>query len=419
MLGKAIYNLSMALMSAGLSAASVFNPRARQFTAGRKGLFRRIEKELGGNKQPVIWFHCASLGEFEQARPVMERFRKENPTYKIVLTFFSPSGYEVRKDYGGADYIFYLPLDSSSNARRFLDLVRPRMVCFVKYEFWYHYLNEVHSRGIPLVIFSAIFRKDQIFFKRHGAFNRKMLHFFDRLFVQNQESVDLLRSVGVETGIRVGDTRFDRVKEISEQAKPVPAVDAFIGNSEVMIVGSSWMSDMEVLFPLINRQLPNLKFIIAPHNIRENELSDIENGVEASCIRYSKTDPAEASSRQVLLIDNIGMLSSLYRYADYAYVGGAFNKGLHNTAEAAVYGCPVFFGHDQTNRKFKEAVDLVHAGGAFEVSDAADLTQKFEALYNDKTLKKNAGERSKAYIEENLGATARIVEYLNQKGREA
>ncbi len=403
-----LYNLILTLLRVLYSLAGIIDPKAEAFSHGRRNFFRRFAAEVGINKAPLIWIHCASLGEFEQGRPIIERFKAEYPDHKILLTFFSPSGFEVRKNYPKADFVFYLPWDTQANATRFLEISKPRLVIFVKYEFWFHYAHAIRRRSIPFLSVSAIFRPDQFFFKSYGFFYRTILHQFTLLFVQNDESVRLLKTVGITHVTRAGDTRFDRVNQLVKQGEEIPIAKQFKGSDKVMVIGSCWAEDLEVLIPFINENYFHLKFIVAPHEVTEAFMGSFEKAINARTLRYSE---AENTSEEyhVLLIDNVGMLGKLYRYGEFAYVGGAFGKGLHNILEAACYGIPIFFGN-RNFQKFQEAVDLVNRGGAFEVADYHDLKTKYESV----NIPQNfllACEVTRLYVEENLGATEKIMSY--------
>lgn len=404
-----IYNLTIKVISGLFAFASIFNTKAKLFVSGRKGLIRKIGAALDGNKSPVLWIHCASLGEFEQGRPIIETFKNEYPDYKIFLTFFSPSGYEIRKNYSLADWVYYLPWDTKHNASQFIDVVKPRLVIFVKYEFWFHYSNELNKRSIPLVSIASIFRKDQLFFKSYGAFYRSILTKFSYFFVQNHVSHDLLKKIGLSNVTVAGDTRFDRVNTIVNSSAPLPEVLHFKNDTKLMVIGSAWPEDMEVLSPFINEQDSKLKVIIAPHEITESSLKHIESQILPKCIRYSQRGSVDLQQFQVLIIDNIGMLAQLYKYGEFAFIGGAFGKGLHNILEAACYGIPVFFGN-RNFEKFQEAKDLINRGGAFEISDYGDLLSKYEMISAPENFML-ACEVNRSYVQENLGATEKIMNY--------
>lgn len=407
-----LYNLFILSFGFLSKVAALFNPKAKAFTQGRKNLFKTLAQSVRQNKGPFIWIHCASLGEFEQGRPIIEKLKTEFPQYKILLTFFSPSGYEVQKNYEKADLIFYLPLDSPSNAWRFISITKPVLAIFVKYEFWYHYCHELKNQSVPILSVSSIFREEQLFFKSYGGFFRSILYTFNHFFVQNDESIRLLRSIDIKLCSRVGDTRFDRVYEIVTQGKDIPVAQSFKGSEKVFVIGSCWPEDMDVLIPFINENAHELKFIIAPHEIKEDFISEIEGALQGICVRYSKVNEATLQNFRVLIIDNIGMLSRLYRYGDFAFVGGAFGKGLHNILEAACYGVPIFFGN-RNYQKYEEANQLIKYGGAFEVSDYPDLKAKFELLKVPHNFQL-ACEVTKQYIKDNLGAADRIMDYCRR-----
>ena len=406
------YSFVILLLRIGIRLASLFNPKARAFVHGRKMLFKQLYDSFNKNITPVVWFHCASLGEFEQGRPIIELLKKEYPNHKILLTFFSPSGYEIRKNYALADFVFYLPWDTASHARKFIGITKPVLAIFVKYEFWLHFAKEIHKKNIPLLSISSIFRPNQIFFQRYGKFFRSILKNFSHFFVQNDESVRLLKSIGIQECTRAGDTRFDRVMTISHQEISLQTIECFKNNVQTWVIGSCWPEDLDVLLPYINESEGKLKFIIAPHEISETVLSDIERGLEVRSVRYSKAAENQGDYT-VLLIDNIGMLSKLYRFGEFAFVGGAFGKGLHNILEAACYGIPVFFGN-KNYEKFQEAKDLMMRGGAFEVADYADFKKKYELLMSRPENYLLACEVTTQYVQENLGATEVIMQYCRK-----
>ncbi|RAU83611.1 3-deoxy-D-manno-octulosonic acid transferase [Pontibacter arcticus] len=404
---KLLYDIGLTAYNALLAAAAPFNKKAKLMQEGRENQFAKLEAAFEGNQAPVVWFHCASLGEFEQGRPVMEAFKAEFPKYKILLTFFSPSGYEVRKNYNGADFIFYLPLDSAANARQFLEIAKPTLAIFVKYEFWHYYLQELHQRHIPILSISAIFRPDQVFFKPYGGFNRAMLRHFTHIYTQNLASKELLQSINITNVTVAGDTRFDRVLQTAASIKPIPLVDAFANGHAVFMIGSSWPADMEVLLPLIQKYKPSIKFIIAPHEIHEGNTRALLQQIGKGVVRFSEAEESTIAKYNVLVIDNIGMLSALYSYGTYAYIGGAFGKGLHNTLEAAVFGLPLFFGPKY--EKFQEAKDLVAQQLAFPVNDAAELLAAFERIYQNQALRQRITNSQKQYVQQQAGATTKII----------
>jgi len=413
-LGVLFYNIFLFLFKIGIYIASLFNEKARKWVRGRKDLMHRLQESIG-QTQGLIWMHCASLGEFEQGRPLLESIRKNWPNRKILLTFFSPSGYEVRKNYEGADWVYFLPLDGAVNARRFLEITRPALVIFVKYEFWYYYLKKIKYRNIPLILVSAYFRRDMSFFKWYGTLQRKMLSRFDQLFVQNQQSKVLLRAIGLDKICTVtGDTRFDRVISISEKFEPIPHLDRFIGDARLVVAGSTWPGDEEVLKEALNDLFENnVKLVIAPHEINEEHLADIEE-LFPSSKRYSKISQEELRAANVLIIDNIGMLARLYKYSMFSFIGGGFAKtGIHNVLEAAVYGKPVFFGPNYG--KYREAVDLVTLGGAIPVNNGTELKSKIQNLLSDTREYQRKSSVSHEYVWVNKGATEKIIRFIQEK----
>lgn len=406
-----LYNLTIFLISAGSKIAGIFHSKVRAFVTGRKEVFDELSAKMKHNTAPVVWMHCASLGEFEQGRPILERIRAEFPQYKILLSFFSPSGYEVRKNYPGADVITYLPVDTGANAKKFLIITKPVLAIFVKYEFWYHYSTQLKRNNIPQISVSSIFREGQFFFSKPAGFYRGILRNFDHFFVQNQESVRLLQAIGIDKVTLSGDTRFDRVREIVKRAEGIPVAHRFKNKQKVMVIGSCWEEDLEVLVPFINEN--RLKFIVAPHEIHEADLVKMERLLEVPSVRYSRSGPGDdLSDVNVLIIDNIGMLSRLYQYGEYAFIGGGFGKGLHNILEAACYGIPVFFGN-RNYRKFQEAVDLINLGGAFSIRDYPELREKYEML-NEPENFQLACEVTRLYVDEHAGATAKVISYCSK-----
>lgn len=423
-----LYNTGLFAYKTLLQVAAPFNPKARQWVDGRRGWASHLAQKLSGIAAPIAWFHAASLGEFEQGRPVMEAYRAQYPDHKILLTFFSPSGYETRKNYAGADFILYLPTDTPANARQFVVLVKPQIAFFIKYEFWYNYLRELKAANVPIISFSAIFRPNQLFFKSWFPFYRNLLRYFDHLLVQNQESVALLAAIGVRNVTLAGDTRFDRVTQVAAAKGQIPVAQTFKNGEPLLMIGSAWQADMDVLIPFINQFNKPLKIIIAPHDIHDDEIERWRGQLKNPSVRYSEIasaqTPADAAAdrperaginTQILFIDNVGMLSSLYQYGEFAYVGGAFGKGLHNILEAATFGMPLFFGPNYG--KFQEAVELVSEGAAFPVSSTAEFTAAFATQYTDHT---KAARISRDYVQRNIGATGKVMEvvrsFLNRIG---
>lgn len=414
-----LYDIALAGYMLLLRLLAPFLPRAAAWVQGRRGLLAHIRQTIGPDAAPRVWFHCASLGEFEQGRPLIEAYRQQHPEVKIVLTFFSPSGYEIRKSWPGADYIFYLPLDTRRNARAFLDVVRPQLVVFVKYEFWYHFLTETARRGIPAIVVAAIFRPEQVFFKPWGGFFLRILRSFAHIFTQNEASAKLLRSIGLEQVTVAGDTRFDTVAATAAAPpRPLPLVEAFVADgSPVLVAGSLWPEDLPTLAPVLHDYGSRLRTIIAPHEIDEATLVAIESKWPAGhAVRYSQANPDTVSMARVLLIDNIGLLSQLYRFGHYAYIGGAFGKGLHNTLEAAAFGLPLFFGPNY--RKFQEAVDLIERGLAFSVQNATELNTEFTSLWNNEQYRLRVQDQLLEYVHGQAGATKRILRQLTMSNEQ-
>ncbi len=402
-----IYNFIIQCFNALVNIlAFLGNAKAKQWRTGRKGIFDKIAAQLKPNERR-IWVHAASLGEFEQGRPLIEMIRVQYPEFKIFLTFFSPSGYEIRKNYAGADYIFYLPLDTPANAAQFIDLINPQLVLFIKYEFWYNYLLELKKRNTPVYLCSAIFRDNQVFFAWYGAWFRRMLTYFTYFFVQNESSMQKLQSVGFMNVEVTGDTRFDRVHAIVAQSLEIEAVRLFVENRQCLVAGSTWQPDEELLSRFINETDLPLAYIIAPHEINSAHIERLINSIQKKTIRFSEHNSNLITDYQVLIIDNIGMLSSLYRYGNVAYIGGGFGKGIHNILEAATFGLPVVFG--PKFEKFQEAIDLINAGGAFSVSNIEDINTLLTKLFSNNNYRIEAGKTSQSYVNENVGATGKIL----------
>jgi 3-deoxy-D-manno-octulosonic-acid transferase len=404
------YTIFLQLFRLGVRLLSIWNPKAKQWLTGRKD-FPAVD--IASGKQ-VVWMHCASLGEFEQGRPVLEFVRNQYPDATIVLTFFSPSGYEVQKNYEGADHIFYLPMDSAANATKFIDRIKPTLVLWVKYEYWFYYLTELKKRNIPTLLISGIFRKEQPFFKWYGGLWKKMLSSFDHFFVQNEESVQLLSTVGITQNVTVsGDTRFDRVIAIAEKFEPVAGIEAFCGDSKVIVAGSTWEDDEAELVHYVKANA-HIKFIIAPHEIGTDNLKDVQKEFP-NAIFYSELLQLQSkgTTSNCLIIDNIGMLSRLYKYADITYVGGAFGEGLHNILEAAVYGKPVLFGPDYD--KYAEAVDLININAAISINNALELEEEFTFLLSNEDELKSASDEAKNYVYNKKGATEKISQFIYAK----
>ena len=404
---KTLYNIAMGCYRLGVALAAPWNTKAKLWRDGRKNLFDRMRESIDPSA-PTIWVHVASLGEFEQGRPIIEKIKAERPEYRILLTFFSPSGYEIRKNYPGADYIFYLPLDTPSNAREFLDIVKPQMAVFVKYEYWINLLAELKNRNIPTYIVSAIFRRDSIFFRSTGNMWREALKSFELLFVQDDNSKSLLAELGNENVVVAGDTRFDRVAQIAAAAKKIDLIEQFKGDSRLFVAGSSWGPDEELIVRLANEN-PTIKFIVAPHEMEQARMAKIEQSAVGGAVRYTNID-GDISDKQILILDTMGMLSSVYGYADFSYIGGGFGVGIHNTLEAATFGLPIAFGPNY--QKFKEARDMIALGGATSVSNYEELERWFAPLRDDSEHLAAVSQISKDYTVRNQGATDKFFDMV-------
>lgn len=391
-------------MMLGCNIAALFNKKVRTMMRGHHDTWRILRRQIGTSR--YVWFHAASLGEFEQGRPLMERLRREHPERKILLTFFSPSGYEVRKNYAGADVICYLPFDTPFNAIKFVKMARPEAAYFIKYEFWRNYIDILHRNNVPVYSVSSIFRPGQIFFRWYGRNYARVLHRMTHLYVQDEASKQLLAGIGVNQVTVVGDTRFDRVIDIRNAAKPLPLVERFAGCWRVLVAGSSWQPDEDIIISYFNTH-PNLRLVLAPHVVSEDHLRQIESKLQRPYVRYSTATPKSVAEADCLIIDCYGLLSSIYRYATVAYVGGGFGVGIHNVPEAAVYGVPVIIGPN--NKKFREAQALLANGGCREIHSAADFAAIMDRFLSDKDELSRAGQAADDYIKQNAGATAVIA----------
>ncbi|WP_025003316.1 3-deoxy-D-manno-octulosonic acid transferase [Prevotella dentasini] len=409
-----MYNIIMYAIQLGIAVYSLFNGKVRKMWQGEREAFRILRDKVDPTAK-YVWFHAASLGEFEQGRPLIEQIRSEYPEYKILLTFFSPSGYEVRRDYQGADIITYLPIDTASNARRFLRAVRPVMAFFIKYEFWYNYLHILRHRGVPAYSVSSIFRPDQVFFKWYGWEYKHVLRCFSRFFVQNEVSRQLLESIGIKDALVVGDTRFDRVLQIKEASKVLPVVDSFTAShrdsegrvEKVFVAGSSWLPDEEIFLKYFERH-SDWKLIIAPHVIGEDHLNQILALIKnRKVVRYTQTNEADAANAGVLVMDCFGLLSSVYRYGSVAYVGGGFGVGIHNVLEAAVWGMPVVFGPN--NKHFAEAQGLMKSGGGFEINSVEDFALLMDRTLADGRQLDESRQAASSFVESLSGATRKVL----------
>lgn len=400
-----MYEIVISLYTLGVAVMSLFNDKVKKMWRGEREAFRVLRNSVDPGSR-YVWFHAASLGEFEQGRPIMERLRREHPELKILLTFFSPSGYEVRKNYEGADIICYLPLDTYFNARRFLNLVHPEVAFFIKYEFWWNYLHILKRRNVPVYSVSSIFRPNQVFFRWYGRTYSNVLKCFTRFFVQNEVSRQLLAKLGITEVEITGDTRFDRVLQIKSQAKSLPIVEAFRQDYKVFVAGSSWPPDEDIFIKYFNGR-DDWKLIIAPHVIGEDHLQQILSKLKGKAVRYTEATPESVADAKILIIDCFGLLSSIYGYGHVSYVGGGFGVGIHNVLEAAVWNIPVIFGPN--NERFQEAQDLLASGGAHQI----DGYQQFESLMNsyiaDDSLRKADGDKAAQYVSSKAGATRKIL----------
>ena len=406
-----LYNLAIYFYLMGVAIASLFDRKVRTMWRGERAAFDILKQKVDPSAN-YVWFHAASLGEFEQGRPLMEHLRRKHPEYKILLTFFSPSGYEVRKNYEGADIICYLPLDTPINAIRFLRLIRPVKAFLIKYEFWYNYLHILKHRNVPVYSVSSIFRPSQVFFRWYGGAYRGVLRCITHFYVQNETSRELLNGLGIDCVTVTGDTRFDRVLRIKEQSKILPVVESFRrGCPHVFVAGSSWPPD-EDIFIRYFLQHPEWKVIIAPHKIDEDHLQQIEQKLSGRrVVRYTHTDDKGASGAECMIIDCFGLLSSIYHYGDVAYVGGGFGVGIHNILEAAVWNVPVFFGPN--NSHFQEAQVMKDGNGGLEISTYEDFEEQMNRLSSDDTYLKDLGERAGRFVKSKAGATQRVLESVN------
>lgn len=400
-----MYNIVIYIYLIGVVIASLFSKKVRNMWRGERQAIGIIKEKMDPNAQ-YVWFHAASLGEFEQGRPLMEQLKREHPEYKILLTFFSPSGYEVRKNYEGADIITYLPLDTIMNARRFLRTIRPVMAFFIKYEFWYNYLHILKYRKVPVYSVSSIFRSEQVFFKWYGRSYGRVLHCFTHFFVQNEISRQLLAKIGINEVTVVGDTRFDRVLQIKEAAKQLPVVEAFTDGHRTFVAGSSWQPDEDIFIPWFNAH-KDWKLIIAPHVIGEDHLQQILSKIEGKAVRYTQASAEEVRDAQVLIIDCFGLLSSIYHYGEVAYVGGGFGVGIHNLPEAAVWGVPVIFGPN--NQRFQEAQQLKACGGGLEINGAADFQRIMDRFDANPQQVEADGKKAGDYVKGKAGATDKVL----------
>jgi len=410
-----IYSFLIFVYGFFIRVAAIINNKARQWVAGRQTIFQKLELSLRGldrKKNPVIWVHASSLGEFEQGRPVIEAFRKSHGSCKILLTFFSPSGYEVRKNYDQADWVFYLPLDTPGNARRWIETVQPVAAIFIKYDFWFNFLQGLYKQNIPVYFISALFRPRQHFFRWYGGWFARQLSGVTHFFVQNSVSAALLENLGIRNVTIAGDTRFDRVFTIASQQHSFPLIERFISGKKVFIGGSTWKEDELLLLPLINRTELNLKFILAPHDTDPGRIQHLIGLLQQPVVCYSELNEENALRTNILIIDSVGILAQLYRYATLAYIGGGFGVSIHNIQEPITYGVPVFFGPQY--HKFKEAVDLIGQGAVFSISTPDELVGNTSRILSDPLEYQHLSSICRNYVDENRGATAIIMHHLNE-----
>lgn len=409
-----IYNLSISLYGIAVKLASNFNPKAKLFADGRKNWVKRMAEKIRENDR-VIWMHCSSLGEFEQGRPLIEKIKSNYPNHKIAVSFFSPSGYEVRKNYSGADYIFYLPLDTPANAWKLIKALHPEILILVKYEYWYNLLNQLEKANIPVIVISAVIKENSLFLRSYAVWFREIIKRISHFFVQNEASEKLLNQIGVQNVSISGDTRFDRVKEILNTVEKVGFVEKFKGNHKLLIAGSSWPDDEEILAAYINQALPeDWKVIFAPHNIDEKQIQNLIGSIKGKSIRFTQMNENELESANVLIVDTVGILTKIYASATVSYVGGGFTKtGVHNTLEPAVYGVPLIFGPVYQN--YFEAVDLINSTAAISYTDKNDFFLKMNELVQNEALRKQRGKIAYDYIQQKPDATGLIMNWVNQK----
>jgi 3-deoxy-D-manno-octulosonic-acid transferase len=411
---KSLYNLATRIAAKVLPVAGRFNHKLKLFTEGRKSVFKTLEEKIDPNAD-YLWFHAASLGEFEQALPIIEELKLDFPKYRILITFFSPSGYENKKNHPLADLITYLPLDTSANAKKFLALVKPKMAFFIKYEIWPNFLTELKRHKIRTLLISGAFRKDQIYFKPYGAFMRKALQSFEHFFVQNEESLQLLNTINLKNVSLSGDTRFDRVSRQIESDNKLSAIEEFLQEKLCFVAGSTWPEDEELLLPFLNAASAEVKFIIAPHEIKEEKIKTLQQKIQNKCVRYSEKEDHNLADFQVLIIDNIGLLGRIYSYADIAYVGGAAGiSGLHNILEPATFGVPIIIGENY--QKFPEAIKLRQLAGLFSVATTNDFDKISSKLLQDQNFRRKTGMIAGHFINTNAGATKIIMSYLHKNG---
>ncbi len=410
---QAMYTFFIQMYGFAVSIAAHFNPKAKLWISGRKNWKFKMKQAISSDDK-IIWVHCSSLGEFEQGRPVMEKIKKEFPNHKLAVSFFSPSGFEIRKDYQGADFIFYLPLDTPKNTKRLIKILHPEVLILVKYEYWYNLLNRLQKKKIPVIVISAVIKEDHLFFRPFANWFQKRISGINHFFVQDNDSQNLLESIGIEQVTVSGDTRFDRVKEIMESNPKLDFMENFKGNSKLIVAGSTWPEDEEILIKFIGEKLPNdWKLIFAPHNIHEKEIKSLSEKISKKTAIYTKSDENQIRNAQIMIVDTVGMLTKIYAYADISYVGGGFTKtGVHNTLEPAVFGVPVIFGPNYEN--YFEAIDLLENKGAIRFIDQYDFDQKMLNLIENEDERKHRGNAAENYIQKKPNSTELIMEYLKK-----
>ena len=406
-----VYSFFIILYTCLIHLVSPFNRKASLWISGRKGWASKLKEKFSESSR-VIWIHCASLGEFEQGRPVIERIRQINPDHRILVTFFSPSGYEIRKEWPFADYICYLPADTIRNAAKFISIINPVLVLFIKYEFWNNYISALHKKGIPVYLISGIFRPRQHFFKWYGGFFRSLLRKFTKIFVQDEASSEILIKIGISGVIVSGDTRFDRVHQIAASAKEIPVIETFRNGEKILLAGSSWPQDEEIIARYINNYPDRMKWIFAPHEISQQGIERLQKLLKVKSNRYSEAG-GNLSDARVLIIDNIGLLSSAYRYAFLAAIGGGFGKGIHNILEAACWGIPVLFGPNYN--KFREAIELCEAKGAFSFNTYQEFVDILDKFLSDETFYLESAKSAALYVNKNIGVTDKIISEIFPK----
>lgn len=406
------YNFIIFLYTVSIRIAALANGKARKWVEGRKGIFTQLKNNVKPGEK-TAWFHCASLGEFEQARPVIEAFKKRNPTWKILLTFFSPSGYEVRKNYPFADHVFYLPADTAKNAKQFIQLVKPSLAVFTKYDFWFNYLQELKVNKVPVAVFSAVFRSNHYFFKGYGTWFLKILSGIDHFFVQDERSKRLLNKAGIPQATICGDTRVDRVMQNAAGAEYFPLLEKFKDQNKVtLIAGSTWKEDERLILELIRKRKSTMKYIIAPHEISKKRIEKLVSEIEFNTVLFSEATDGNVSNADVIIIDSVGVLAQLYRYGDVAFIGGGFGKGIHNILEPAAFGLPVIFGENY--QKFNEAKEMVNLSMAFNIDKFRSLNNKLTDLFFEKGKVEPVRKRIFDYMNSKKGATEIVVQGLEK-----